>query len=53
MIKTLILFVSLISATFCQAQTKTENDLYVSGYAIENINYPTNFFLSLKMIQSI
>ncbi len=48
MIKTLILFISLFSATFCGAQTKTENDLYVLRYALENINYPTNFFLEIK-----
>lgn len=48
MTKTLVLFFSLFSATFCWAQNKTETDLYVSGYAIENFNYPTNFFLEFK-----
>lgn len=48
MIKTLLFFLCCLSITFCQAQTETENDLYVSGYAIESINYPTNFFLEFK-----
>lgn len=48
MTKTLVLFFSLFSATFCWAQNKTETDLYVSGYAIENINYPIHFFLESK-----
>ncbi|MEG1266125.1 MAG: hypothetical protein RSE19_06570, partial [Myroides sp.] len=38
MIKTLVLFLSLISATFCWAQTKTETDLYVAGYRNEDFN---------------
>ena len=38
MIKTLVLFLSLFSATFCQAQTKTETDLYVAGYRNEDFN---------------
>lgn len=48
MIKTLVLFLSLFSVTFCCAQTKTENHLYVAGYTIENINYPIHFFLESK-----
>lgn len=48
MIKTLVLFLSCLSITFSQAQTKTENDLYVLGYALENINYPSDFFLDFK-----
>lgn len=38
MIKTLVLFLSLFSATFCWAQTKTDNDLYVAGYRNEDFN---------------
>ncbi len=38
MIKTLVLFISLFSATFCWTQTKTENDLYVAGYRNEDFN---------------
>ena len=48
MIKTLVLFLSLFSVTFCWAQTKTDNDLYVAGYTIENLNYPIHFFLESK-----
>ncbi|KAA5535924.1 hypothetical protein [Paenimyroides baculatum] len=48
MIKTLILFLSLFLATFCWAQTKTENDLYVAGYINENINYPISWFIEFK-----
>lgn len=36
MIKTLLFFLSFLSITFCQAQTKT--DLYVSGYIYEDYN---------------
>lgn len=38
MIKTLVLFLSCLSITFSQAQTKTENDLYVAGYRNEDFN---------------
>jgi len=38
MIKTLVLFLSLFSATFCWAQTKPETDLYVAGYRNEDFN---------------
>ena len=48
MIKTLILFVSLISATFCQAQTKTETDLYVAGYRNEDFNTAYLRFIKKK-----
>ena len=48
MIKTLILFLSLFSATFCWAQTKTENDLYVAGYRNEDFNTAYLAFLKKK-----
>lgn len=38
MIKTLVLFLSLFSTTFCWAQTKTETNLYVAGYRNEDFN---------------
>lgn len=46
MIKTLVLFLSLFSATFCQAQT--ENDLYVTGYRNEDFNTAYLGFIKKK-----
>lgn len=46
MIKTLVLFLSLFSATFCWAQT--ENDLYVAGYRNEDFNTAYLGFIKKK-----
>lgn len=48
MIKTLVLFLSLFSATFCWAQTKTETDLYVAGYKNEDFNTAYLAFIKKK-----
>jgi len=48
MIKTLVLFFSLFSATFCWAQTKTETDLYVAGYRNEDFNTAYLQFIKKK-----
>lgn len=38
MIKKLLLFLTFFTITFCKAQTKTDNDLYVAGYLEEDFN---------------
>src|SRR5690606_2688667 len=48
MIKTLVLFLSLFSATFCWAQTKTETELYVAGYRNEDFNTAYLGFIKKK-----
>jgi len=48
MIKTLVLFLSLFSTTFCWAQTKTETNLYVAGYRNEDFNTAYLAFLKKK-----
>jgi len=48
MIKTLVLFFSILSATFCLAQTKTENGLYVAGYRNEDFNTAYLEFIKKK-----
>lgn len=48
MVKTLVLFLSLFSATFCWAQTKTETELYVAGYRNEDFNTAYLGFIKKK-----
>lgn len=48
MIKTLVVFLSLFSATFCWAQNKTETDLYVAGYRNEDFNTAHLGFIKKK-----
>lgn len=41
-------FILLLFSSFCHAQIKPKNDLYVTGYINENINYPKNWIVEFK-----